>query len=114
MRPANEASDVDEFNRGGNEPIMRDEDGKSREARILNWSDTDVAVGGREGIRGDLRIPMGQGIEEGRLPDVRKPSHPEFGAHRLHVANKSSLVTKWLGGEVAKDILSHFVIQPLS
>ena len=72
-RPFDEAGDVDELDRGGNDdPRFRDLL-QMREARVRHVHDPDVGVDGAERVIGRLGLPgAGDGIEQCGLADVRQ------------------------------------------
>ncbi len=65
-----EAGDVDELHRGGDEGLGLDELGDSGEALIGHGDDAGVGVDGAEGIVGGLRLGRGEGVEDRGFSDV--------------------------------------------
>ncbi len=59
-----EAGDVDELHRGGDEGLWLDEGGDFLEALIGHGDDAGVGVDGAEGVVGGLRLGRGEGVED--------------------------------------------------
>jgi len=65
-----EAGDVDELHRGGDEGFWLDEFGYFGEAGVGNGDDAGVGVDGAEGVVGGLCLGRGEGVEDRGFSDV--------------------------------------------
>ena len=71
-RALDEARDVDELDRCGNDAAGMHHVGKHLEALVGNLDDADVGIDGCEGIVRSKHALLGEDVEQGRLTDVGK------------------------------------------
>src|SRR6478736_5044838 len=64
--------DVDELDRGGDRLLRIDDLGELGQARVRDGDDAGVRLDRGERVVRDQRAGLGEGVEEGRLPDVRE------------------------------------------
>ena len=69
--PRHESGDIDEFDRGGHDPLGVSYVRKRLQAGIRHWHDADVGLDGAERIVFGSNPRARQGVEERRLADVR-------------------------------------------
>ena len=92
-----EAGDVDELHRGGDQGFGLDELGDFCEAFIGYSDDAGVRVDGAEGIVGGLRLGRGEGVEDGGFSDVGEANDSAVQWHALGFLIPSSIETRWEG-----------------
>ena len=80
-RPLDDAGDVDERHRGGQDALAAEHLGELREARVRQADDADVRLDRRERIVRRQHLILGEGVEQGGLADVRESDDGDSESH---------------------------------
>jgi len=84
-RTLDDARDVDEGDRGREDPLAAEDARKDGEAVVRHADDADVRLDRREGVVGRQHVVLGQGVEERRLPDVGETDDADGESHGAKV-----------------------------
>ena len=80
-RAGDQAGDVDELHRGGNERFGLEDRGDAIQPLVRHADDAHVRVDGAERIVGGLRLGGRERVEDGGLADVRQPYDSTIKSH---------------------------------
>ena len=94
-RTAHDAGDVDEGDRRGDEPLGAEEVREHLQARVRQGDDAKVRLDrGERVVRGQYLV-AGEGVEEGRLADVREADDSDGERHGRQVYGPRARRSPW-------------------